>query len=322
MIKNIFVEKFSHKTDSELEHIISNKKSYTEEAINAAIILLEKRNVTSSELEKAQKEIDIKKEKKVIGVNKTIGLKFYSKKAIGIATFIGGPLAAGYLIRENYLALNEPDEGKKSIIFGIISTIIIFSGAYMVPEHIIDKIPSQLLPFIYTAIIFWIVDKIHGDILNQHKEHNNEFFSSWRAAGVGLISITIILVGMFGFVYLTPDSTDIYNKELIKFSTNEAETLVFYDHLDSNQTYTLTQELDNIVLPKWKENIEIIKNTNQIENLPIELLKQNEILLEYSELRLEVFELFKKAIIEDTDKYYLEIEQIHLRIDEKLKKLN
>jgi len=322
MSKNIFLEKFKHKTDSELEHILSNKKTYTEEARSAAINLLEKRNVTSSELEKAQKEIDIKKDKKIVGVNKTIGLIFHSQKSIGIASFFGGPLAAGYLIRENYLALNKPDEAKKSLLIGIISTIIIFYVLFMIPESIIDKIPNQLFPLIYTAIILFIVAKVQGTILSQHKEHNNEFFSGWRAAGIGLISSAIMIIGIFGFVYLTPDSTDIYNEELTRFSTNEEETIVFYDHLDSENMYSLVQELDDFVLPKWKENVEIIKSTNQIENLPTELLKQNEILLKYSELRIEAFELFKKAITEDTDKYYLEIEQIHLKIDEQLKKLN
>ncbi len=322
MSKNRFLEKFKHKTDSELEYILFNKKTYTDEARNAAIILLEKRNVKSSELEKAQKEIGVKKDKKIVGVNKTIGLILHSQKSIGIASFFGGPLAAGYLIRENYLALNKPDEGKKSLLIGIISTLIIFSVLFMIPEPIIDKIPSQLFPLIYTIIILYIVAKIQGTILSQHKAHNNEFFSGWRATGIGLISSAIMLVGIFGFLYLIPDSTDMYNKELIKFSANEEETLIFYEHLDSESTYSLIRELDDFVLPKWKENIEIIKSTNQIENLPIELLNQNKTLLEYSELRIEAFELFKKAITEDTDKYYLDIELIHLKIDEQINKLN
>jgi len=66
MSDNRFLEKFEHKTDSELEHILSNKKTYTEEARNAAIILLEKRSVKPSELEKAQKEVDIRKDKKIV----------------------------------------------------------------------------------------------------------------------------------------------------------------------------------------------------------------------------------------------------------------
>ena len=47
--------------------------------------------------------------------NITKDLKFYSQKSISIATFIGGPLAAGYLIRENYLELNKPNTAMRAL---------------------------------------------------------------------------------------------------------------------------------------------------------------------------------------------------------------
>ena len=34
-------------------------------------------------------------------------LKLYSHRAIGGATFLGGPLAAGYMIGENFKVLNK-----------------------------------------------------------------------------------------------------------------------------------------------------------------------------------------------------------------------
>jgi hypothetical protein len=256
--------------------------------------------------------------------NQTKDLKFYSQKAIGIATFIGGPLAAGYLIRENYLTLNKPDEGKKSLIIGIISTIILFGGIFIIPESILDKVPNQILPLIYTGIIYLIVEKIHGQILNKHKENKNEFFSGWRAAGIGLISLVVLSIGIFGYVFLSPDDAEheIYNTQLTEFSKNETNTLVFYDKINTETSYSLLQELDNNTIPKWKENIEIITKANDLENLPSELLQQNITLLKYAELRLKAFKLFKKAINEDTEKYSQELEQIHSEINEQLEKLN
>jgi hypothetical protein len=255
--------------------------------------------------------------------NTTKKLKFYSKKAIGIGTFIGGPLAAGYLIRENYLSLDKPDEGKKSLIIGIVSTILLFTGIFMIPESIIDKVPNQILPAIYTGIIYLIVEKIHGEILNQHKENGYEFYSGWKAAGVGLVSSIILLIGIFGYAFLEPEGIEyeLYNKEYVSFSKNETETLVFYDHLKTDNTYALIKELDNIILPKWKENIEIIKHSNEIENLPSDLIQHNNELLKYSKLRIKAFELFRKAISEDSDKYSNELEQIHIEIEKQLEKL-
>ena len=256
--------------------------------------------------------------------NNTKDLKFYSQKAIGIATFIGGPLAAGYLIRENYLSLNKPDEGKKSLIIGIIATIILFGGIFMIPENILDKVPNQILPLIYTGIIYLIVEKIHGKILNDHKDNENEFFSGWKAAGIGLISLIIISIGIFGYAFLSPDGVEYekYDTEIAVFTKNETETLSFYDNISTETRNSLIQELDNKSIPKWKENIKIIKESNDIENLPSELLEQNITLLKYSELRLKAFELFKRAISEDTEKYSEELDKVHSEIDEQLEKLN
>lgn len=256
--------------------------------------------------------------------NTTKDLKFYSQKAIGIATFIGGPLAAGYLVRENYLNLNKPNEGKKSLLIGIISTVLLFTGIFMIPESIMDKVPNQIIPAVYTGIIYLIVEKIQGTILNQHKENDNVFYSGWKAAGIGFISLIILLIGIFGYAYLSPNGEEFekYDTELAEFSKNETETLVFYDHINTETNNSLLQELENIAIPKWKENIEIIKKSNTIENLPSEILEQNKTLLRYSKLRLKAFELFKKAINEDMTIYEQELEQVHKEIDEEIKKLN
>lgn len=256
--------------------------------------------------------------------NITRNIKLYSSKAIGGAAFLGGPLAASYMIGENFKALNKPNEGKISLIIGIIFTIILFSGIFIIPENIIDKIPSQLIPLIYTGLFVGFVEWKQGEILKLHKENGNSFFSGWRAAGIGFISLIIILIGILGYTYFEMDN-EIYEKydtELNAFSKNEEETLVFYDYINSKSNYFLIKELDNKTIPKWEENIDIINKTNKYENLPSELFEQNKLLLSYSKLRLKAFKLFKKAIEEDTDKYLPQIEKIHKEIDKILTKLN
>ena len=257
-------------------------------------------------------------------VNNTKDIKLYSSKAISGATLLGGPLAAGYLIGENFKAIDKPTEGRNSLLIGIVSTIILFGGIFMIPENIIDKIPRQLIPIIYTGIIWGIVEWKQGDILKAHKENNNSFFSGWRAAGIGFISLLILGIGIFAYAFLSTDNElyEKYDAEIAKFSKNENETLVFYDNLNTETNYTLLKELDEKTIPKWKENIEIINKTNQFEDLPSELIKQNEILLKYSELRVQAFELFRKAIKEDSENYAQQLQQIHMEIDNELKKLN
>ena len=256
--------------------------------------------------------------------NNTENIKLYSSKAISGATFLGGPLAAGYLISENYKALDKPDIGRAALIIGIVVTVILFGGIFMLPETIIDKIPRQIIPLIYTGIIWGIVEWKQGDILKAHKENNNSFFSGWRAAGVGIVSLLIIGIGIFGYVFLSTDNelNEKYDAEIAQFSKNENETLIFYDHLNTETRNSLIQELDEKTIPKWKENVEIINKTNSFKDLPSELNEQNQILLRYSELRIKAFELFRKAIKEDTEKYAPQLEKIHKEIDNELGKLN
>lgn len=136
----------------------------------------------------------------------TKNLKLYSQKAIGLATFIGGPIAAGYLIRENYLSLDKPDEGKNALLISIVATVLLFTGIFMIPESIMDKVPNQIIPMIYTGIIYLIVEKIQGELLNKHKENEYAFYSRWNAAGIGLISLVILLSGIFGYLYFSLDA--------------------------------------------------------------------------------------------------------------------
>lgn len=248
---------------------------------------------------------------------------FYSQKSISLASFLGGPMAAGYLIKENYKALNQQEEGKKAFIISIIATITIFVGLFILPESIVNKIPKMIIPVAYTGIIYLIVDKIHGVILNKHQENENTFYSGWRAAGISVISLLILTITIFAAVFLIPDKVyDAYDAELVQFTKNEEESLLFYDHINSEDSSSLITELNESVIPKWKENIEIINRTNTIESLPVELLEQNKLLLQYSELRLEAFELFKKAVLYDSNKYDEDLNRVHNEIEIVLGKLN
>ncbi|WP_282042686.1 hypothetical protein [Winogradskyella flava] len=256
--------------------------------------------------------------------NTTENIKLYSSKAIGGATFLGGPLAAGYMISENFKALDKPDNGRKSLIMGIATTIVLFGGMAMLPERIIDKIPRQLIPLIYTGIIWGIVEWTQGDVLKAHKENGNSFFSGWKAAAIGLISLIIIGIGIFGYVYIESNNPayKIYDTKIAEFSKNESESLTFYDNINFKSNSTLLSELDNKVIPKWERNIQLINELENIDGLPSDLLDQNKTLLTYSELRLEAFLLIKKAISEDTGKYDTQLNMLNIKIENELNKLN
>ena len=250
-------------------------------------------------------------------------LKLYSKKAIGIATFIGGPLAAGYMIRQNYINLNNFRDGNRALTIGIVTTILLFGSLFLLPESIMDKVPNYVLPAIYTGIIFLIVERVQGFALNQHKEEGKEFYSGWQTAGVGFASLAILVIGVVGVTMLSSTEPELekYDVEMARFSKNESETMAFYDHIETQSRESLLMELEKKVIPKWKENIGIIKTISQIEDLPAELLVKNKLILEYAQLRMEAFELFHKGIRENSFQYNSQIEELHKQIDVKIAQL-
>jgi len=250
--------------------------------------------------------------------------KFYSQRSIDLATFIGAPLAAGYLIRENFLQLNQPEKAKKALWLGILSTIALFGFIYMLPEHIIDKIPKYVIPIAYIIVIHMIVEKTQGEALRQHEAEKKPFYSAWRAAGVGVVSLLIILVGLFGVAYFSPDTPEVekYQSLIDKFDKNEKEALSFYRHLQEEASdEVLLEDLDKYI-PKWQENIDLMKQALQIDNLPEVVVKQTQELLKYSELRLEAYKLFKKALTDKTTDYTPQLDKVHTEIDKVLDEIS
>ena len=131
--------------------------------------------------------------------------KIYKDKAIWVGTFLGGPLAAGYLIAENFKAFNDTDKAKKTWIYAIIATIIIIGGVFMIPDNV--KIPNQIIPLIYTAIAYYLVQHFQGQNISTHISSGGQLFSWWRTIAVGIIGLAITMIPIFGFALLS-DSID------------------------------------------------------------------------------------------------------------------
>ena len=138
MNENRFIEKFQHKTDSELEYILENKKSYNEQAIAASIHILKERNGKTPELESVESEIKIEKEKKEIAREKTIeehkkknnitddpnAPELHSKKVIMVFSGLFSTIFGAVLLMYNMKQTDNQTGRIQVLIFGILYTII------------------------------------------------------------------------------------------------------------------------------------------------------------------------------------------------------
>jgi hypothetical protein len=138
MSENRFIEKFQHKTDSELEYILENKKSYNEQAVAASIHILKERNGKTPELESVESEIKIEKEKKEITREKTIeehkkknnitddpnAPELHSKKVIMVFSGSFSTIFGAVLLMYNMKQTENQTGRIQLLIFGILYTII------------------------------------------------------------------------------------------------------------------------------------------------------------------------------------------------------
>jgi len=136
----------------------------------------------------------------------TSQLKFYSHNSILIATLLGGPLAAGVMIRENYLALEDYINGRKALLSGIIA-VLFLSVLTFIPETGFDRIPTFIIPIVITIITSLIVEKFQGSMLRRHKEDGYNFYSIWTALGVSLLSLifSIIIISILVLLFFPSD---------------------------------------------------------------------------------------------------------------------
>ncbi len=194
---------------------------------------------------------------------------------------------------------------------------------HLLLEFKIDKIPNSLIPLIYAGIIYVIVERIQGKELKDLKESNGEFYSGWRAFGIGLVTGAIVFGSIFGFIYLQEGNwdTDTYNSKMELHTANETEAMKLFDILDTGSKGEIKRFINNTGIPKWKENLVLLNSLNNIENIPEEYLRQVELLTEYTNLRIEAYEFLLKAVIAQSSQYDDEIMKRHKRIDEIISEL-
>ncbi|MBR9997347.1 MAG: hypothetical protein KFF73_00180 [Cyclobacteriaceae bacterium] len=250
--------------------------------------------------------------------------RLYSQKAISIATFFGGPLAAGILVRRNFINLGNQKYGERALSLGIMATMLILLLIYLLADIIPDRAFYPAIPGIYTAIIYLVVEKSQGHKLKEHKSKNLEFYSGWKAAGIGFMT-AIIMLTISVISHLNPGSKSFdivkYNEGITEFTENESIALRVYTQLEDGELETIPAVIAETGIPKWIRNIEIITGLNAMENLPDELKSQNQILIEYCQLRIKAFGLINKAIQEQSSGYDTQIELIHLEIQQKMEDL-
>lgn len=124
--------------------------------------------------------------------------QIYDHKSILIGTLMGGPLAAGYLMSQNYKIFGKPDSAQTAFFLGIIITILYFGGILIIPAEILNYIPKALVSVLTVGIVAVILDYKQDDLIQAYIARRGAKASRWKAAGIGVVCSAI----SFGYFWV------------------------------------------------------------------------------------------------------------------------
>ena len=163
MRTNTFTLKMSKKSNAELEGIIQDKSSYTEEALQAVIWELENRNLIEKDeiiLEETAAVEGVQISEKINKNNESVFEEFenpilYSKKAVQGFTIFFGPLFGAVLLMFNLKAVNKPKARMQVLVFGIGYTLFSFVGLNYLPKMFLITLIFNVIGYVVLVEYFW-----------------------------------------------------------------------------------------------------------------------------------------------------------------------
>jgi hypothetical protein len=124
----------------------------------------------------------------------------YSPRQIFFGAFLGGPLAAAWLMSRNYLVLEDTERAKQTLWLGPLVTLLVLMVAFMMPP----EVPNAVWPIAYSLGIYYYAIQQFAEITQQHYAAGGLKQSWWRVAGAGVASVVIIMVAIVLFASLFP----------------------------------------------------------------------------------------------------------------------
>jgi hypothetical protein len=127
----------------------------------------------------------------------------FSRRQIAVSTFLGSPLAAGWLFRQNYLALGDEGRATRALWLGLGATIAVLVIAFELPKGF----PNELLPLGYIAAIDWYAWAQFRGRYDKYLADGGRKGSWWTVVCVSLVALLAVIAMLTAVVTVTPGLT-------------------------------------------------------------------------------------------------------------------
>jgi hypothetical protein len=137
-------------------------------------------------------------------------IKVYSGFQVGLASFLGTPIAAAILMATNFFHFGEAGKARVTLSTGVLITFLIVVICFLPSFRALIEtinIPSSFIPIMYTLIILGCYDYLQKAKVSHLLQSGGKRHSYWRVSGaivIGLVSVT----GVFVISFLIINSID------------------------------------------------------------------------------------------------------------------
>jgi len=133
-----------------------------------------------------------------------------------------------------------------------------------------------------------------------------------KLSTIGILTVLVLTTSFFVYKN-TSNDIGIYEEKIKTFVSNESMAVEVFAMPDNTPKDQLLYGLKERGIYYWNENIKLIDEVEKLD-LPDEIHTRNSKLKQYCELRIKSYELYYKAVSEDTDIYKFQIENYDTQI--------
>ena len=120
-------------------------------------------------------------------------LRLYSQNQIALAALLGSPVAGGWLMAINYRHVSRWDIAGQVLGRSIGLGLVVVAIGYFLPWWLTLVVTGVMSAIGYRA---WSGHQFSG-ILQRHREAGGELYPWWRAAGIGVLCLVMMLIVQF-----------------------------------------------------------------------------------------------------------------------------
>jgi hypothetical protein len=118
--------------------------------------------------------------------------KLYSPGQAALAAFLGTPAAGLYLVSVNRRRLGKDASATNTLIVGLFTTAALLVAAFLLPDAL-----GRVLPIAALVAVAQYA-KQDAPAFNAHLSRGGKKESSWKAAGIGVASMVVVLAVAVG----------------------------------------------------------------------------------------------------------------------------